>query len=746
MRTTFLLLSSTGLFASLPAQHWVPINGVPQRVDTALAYDSARGQTVLFGGAQVTTYNSTDWLLAHADTWTHGATGWQQLRPAASPAPRARHAMAYDAARQRTVLFGGLAEAPGTHSGAFVDETWEFDGTTWLLRPTAHHPPAASYPQMAYDAARARIVLYAAAPNDTWEYDGVDWLLANPSVRPPTSIYGPVAYAAARQRVVLCGLDYQPPNTSFRTWEYDGTTWAQTVTAHTPLASLAAGFSIAGDASGQVLMQAIDAQNQHSTWRYDGIDWQPVTTTRQPSEWFAGLLVFESSRSRHVFYNGKSTWEFDGTDWAPTDVRLLPEARSVPRPLADPARGRILLFGGYISGFGATSELLALGPQGWRPVPASNLPPPRLEPVVAFDTRRDRVVLQGGYGSTASTTDTWEFDGTTWTRIVTTTTPWPELTAMTYDPVRSHCVAYGSLVTTSTSFSNTWFFDGVDWRAATPPHSPPPRIRPVLAYDATHDVVAMYGGGMPNSYTVRTDTWWLQDGDWRQQNPQQRPPVAFTIGAHDPIRGRLVVAAGTTLGTTDPGAWYEYDGQLWWPLPAATGPSINQPSRFVLQEDPASGRLLAIGMWGDVWAYEPIPLATFAALGAGCAQGPVPRLDRAANSLPHLGSSFAVQVTDLPAAPGALYLAYGFGFQSFQGRALPQELGWLGLPGCLLWIEPAGLGALVVHAGNTASHSIALPPDPALAGTRFLLQALPFDPLAPAGLGPPSNAGIATAH
>lgn len=746
MRTTFLLLSSTGLFASLPAQHWVPINGVPQRVDTALAYDSARGQTVLFGGAQALTMFSTEPLLAHGDTWIHDAAGWRQLRPAVSPAPRAHHAMAYDAARQRTVLFGGLAETPGTYTGTFVDDTWEFDGTTWQLRPTSHRPPAALVQQMAYDPARARVVLYSASANETWEYDGVDWQLRHPAVRPPASVYGALTFSAGMQKVVLCGRQYQSSGTPFVTWSYDGATWTQLVTVHTPSTNNPVGFTIADDGAGGILLQTNDPQGQHATWRCDGIDWLAVPAPQQPAGQHLGHLTLDAARGRHLLYTGAATWDFDGATWTPTDMRLLPEQRSIALPLADRARNRLLLFGGYRNGVGATSELLALGPQGWQPLPAANPPPPRIGPLVALDTRRDRIVLHGGYLNATPTTDTWEFDGTTWTRIVTTTTPWPELTAMTYDPVRSHCVAYGSLVTTSTSFSNTWFFDGVDWRAATPPHSPPPRIRPVLAYDATHDVVAMYGGGISNSYTVRTDTWWLQDGDWRQQNPQQRPPVAFTIGAHDPVRGRLVVATGTTLGTTDPGAWYEYDGQLWWPLPVATGPSINQQDRFVLQEDPASGRLLAIGMWGDVWAYEPVPLATFAALGAGCAQGPAPRLDRAANSLPHLGSSFTVQVTDLPAAPGALYLAYGFGFQSFQGRALPQELGWLGLPGCLLWIEPAGLGALVVHAGNTASHSIALPPAPALAGTRFLLQALPFDPLAPAGLGPPSNAGIATAH
>ncbi|MHB8878486.1 MAG: hypothetical protein ACYC8T_32720, partial [Myxococcaceae bacterium] len=46
--------------------------------------------------------------------------------PAYVPA-RYGHALAYDAARQRVVLFGGL-------DSAYLTDTWEWDGTTWVRR------------------------------------------------------------------------------------------------------------------------------------------------------------------------------------------------------------------------------------------------------------------------------------------------------------------------------------------------------------------------------------------------------------------------------------------------------------------------------------------------------------------------------------------------------------------------------------------------------------------------------------
>jgi hypothetical protein len=79
-----------------------------------------------------------------------------QRNPVTSPpAPdlAIRHAMAYDADRQRVVLFG--------RGSAFFSETWEWDGTTWLQRLPVTSPPARlTGNAMAYDAARQRLVLF----------------------------------------------------------------------------------------------------------------------------------------------------------------------------------------------------------------------------------------------------------------------------------------------------------------------------------------------------------------------------------------------------------------------------------------------------------------------------------------------------------------------------------------------------------------------------------------------------------
>ncbi len=87
------------------------------------------------------------------------------------PAPRAWHAMAYDSARGRVVLFGGNY----ANTNTFYGDTWEWDGATWTLRTTTGPAPRQEH-AMAYDSARGVTVLFGGwSFSDTWEWDGASW-------------------------------------------------------------------------------------------------------------------------------------------------------------------------------------------------------------------------------------------------------------------------------------------------------------------------------------------------------------------------------------------------------------------------------------------------------------------------------------------------------------------------------------------------------------------------------------------
>ena len=65
-----------------------------------MAYDSARGVTVLFGGLLAGGQQSI------GDTWEWNGSNWLQ-REVSGPAPRHAHAMAFDSSRNVITLVGG---------------------------------------------------------------------------------------------------------------------------------------------------------------------------------------------------------------------------------------------------------------------------------------------------------------------------------------------------------------------------------------------------------------------------------------------------------------------------------------------------------------------------------------------------------------------------------------------------------------------------------------------------------------
>jgi hypothetical protein len=144
------------------ANRWVPTS-IPARQSHAMAWDAARQRVVLFGGF--------GGLARLSDTWEWDGATWTQRTPVASPPGRNWHAMAYDAARQRVVVFGG-----GNRMSLPSDDTWEWDGATWTQRTPAASPPARDGHALVYDSARQRVVLFGGRNHsDTWEWDGTTW-------------------------------------------------------------------------------------------------------------------------------------------------------------------------------------------------------------------------------------------------------------------------------------------------------------------------------------------------------------------------------------------------------------------------------------------------------------------------------------------------------------------------------------------------------------------------------------------
>ena len=87
-------------------------------------------------------------LLFSEGTWTWDGTDWADAAPAQSPSSRNGTQMAYDAANEEMLLFGG---AIGLWD--LVNDTWGWDGSNWAELSPAHKPSTRESAAMAYDPA-----------------------------------------------------------------------------------------------------------------------------------------------------------------------------------------------------------------------------------------------------------------------------------------------------------------------------------------------------------------------------------------------------------------------------------------------------------------------------------------------------------------------------------------------------------------------------------------------------------------
>lgn len=92
--------------------------------------------------------------------------------------------MTEDLIRQRLVVFGGASNV--LYSG-LLDDTWEWDGTTWQQRASILKPSARQLHAMAYDPAHGYTLLFGGnnssnfPDNRTWTWDGGAWSYFGPT-------------------------------------------------------------------------------------------------------------------------------------------------------------------------------------------------------------------------------------------------------------------------------------------------------------------------------------------------------------------------------------------------------------------------------------------------------------------------------------------------------------------------------------------------------------------------------------
>lgn len=534
---------------------WVPptASTLPPREAPAMAYDPSRNIIVLFGGI------NGDALLA--DTWIYTiANGWVQASPSTSPPARYHAAMAYDPTTQKLVLFGG------TKSTDSFQDTWTFDGTSWAP-VTTNTPPTRRYMHaMATDFNRNVIVMYAGIVpfngpygRDTWEYASGTWTLVDAASAPGFRYGSAMAFTTPNSpstgTIILYGGVTDANQATSDTWRYDASGWTLLPTPVSPPGRLLATLSPQADGVVLVGGQAgVLAEPLRDVWRFTNGAWTDVSPRFQPAPRNSTPLAYDEDAREMNLVSG-----YDGTflddAWAYTGFAWFSNAQLPDRPnrfahvmAYDYARKHTIVFGGHQpltpvmsdSTFRFVSD--GQGTRSWTVLDPPTKPPARGYGAFAFDG--NVLVLFGGNPTGAvgftALSDTWEFDGTTWTRGGDG--PLPSVAASaTWDLKNARLVLLDAA-------GNTWTYADHAWTQIA--HTgPPPREHAAMTYDYLTKRVLLVGGRTSDTREPLADVWELEGDTWREvyvPGPGPLPRTHLGLASHKWARETLLVGGSSS--------------------------------------------------------------------------------------------------------------------------------------------------------------------------------------------------------
>lgn len=471
---------------------WTPLVQVenPAVAYAAGAYDEARHRYVMFGGIDAAE-------TFHGDTLEWDGATWRVLSPQTVPDARKGAAMAYDSARRVVVMFGGSLA-----NGGLAADTWEWDGARWTERTTGGVAPKPRWGHaMAYDTARHRIVLFGGEGRDpywtqfadTWEWDGTAWIQVEREVAPPRRAWASATYDPRTARVVIAG----------------------------------------GLATGPGYMYRED------TWFWDGASWQAGPTGTGKRE--QGTLTFDPAVGLVLVGGGYETFDLT-IGFAHASMRVLRDGAWVVLDDTEPVKrhahvafydarlGRVVVAGGLAGSWDAAVELtwaptdsmaaIAIANAGvtYEALTASRGPDPRRFAALAYDAHTGRTLMYGGASPESNFTpskDTWELVDDGWHARASTS---PGFTgySLAYDRERRVTTLFAR--TSWPEGFNAWDWTGTEWSHRPAPVPPPPFTGSSAVFaDSVGEIVVTGGSWTDEVFSGSTWTWdgtrWLKRAD-----------------------------------------------------------------------------------------------------------------------------------------------------------------------------------------------------------------------------------------
>ncbi len=289
----------------------------PQGVDAAVAFDQQQDCVVLFGGLGPAGPS--------ADTTVHDGVWWRQVNPGSSPSARGAHAMAYDSERGRTVLFGGYTGTASTEMKDTWELYWNVTAWAWTNRCTSCAPAARRGHSLAYDKKRKLSVMFGGHNGtstlaETWEWNGNTgtWdqrcegvpagdVCGSGADLPSAQAGGVLVYDETHEHVLLLS------NPGLEVFSFDGAQWRRIAPIDGISPPARDRFSAAYDGL-QVIMMGGEISNvpQKDAWLWNGERWYPATSADPEGDGDPPLLsrhvmTYDPNAGRAILAGGSTT-------------------------------------------------------------------------------------------------------------------------------------------------------------------------------------------------------------------------------------------------------------------------------------------------------------------------------------------------------------------------------------------------------------------------------------------------------
>lgn len=255
------------------------------------------------------------------------------------------------------------------------------------------------------------------------------------------------------------------------------------------------------------------------TWIWDGETWRDLDIDEAPAPRRESAMVFDSWRKEIVMFGGYDytiqnnvTWRLnlETEEWKGEIFETSPDGRADFAMAFHKGVGLTILYGGD----GVDGATWAWDGEEWEQILEEDEGPgQRWGHNMVYDSKRGVIVMFGGVDAdeVALANDTWEYDGEEWTEVTPEGTLPPAMRdfAMAYDSLRGVTVLFGGRDESAEGFDQTWEYDGESWTEVITPDAPSTRHEVAMAYDSWRNQMILFGGSsgdLPDN-RFKADTW-----------------------------------------------------------------------------------------------------------------------------------------------------------------------------------------------------------------------------------------------